>query len=531
MEKKPRNKILIVDDEIAKNQTTKVSLLKDIDLAPENSIFAGNYEQALNILQTREDLALCLLDYRIPKNFLEYDSTQSSSDRDFVEWGVRLIPEIKIEIIVYSAIVDIEELKKLTVKYKNIIAYSKKGDSSEFFTSETTLFIQKLLLEKSYNLGLKNRNNSELNKDKNPKEEISFDYSRLDRETYDFVISKTKEIERLAKRTVEDHITIGVYLTEVKSKLGHGNFLEWVELEFGFSRSHVAGLMRIAAKFRCTNFANLNILPTALFELSYNNVPDEAIKEALERAEKGERITHTTAKDIKNSYREKSQANKKSHSSSVKNLPERERLNKNGTQIEKNELSLPQNKIARDEKLNLEGPPPLFILNDEQKALLNKSASSQPEVRSKLEILNVNRNVTKDSFWQLGKHHRLFCGEPKNKLFLKQIPKEIALTIGLPPNNNLSLVPSIEAKAKFMFSYSYEDMDLETIKEMTQSAIAGSTSAEDNIVFSYILEPILLRLAEKLGCNCYIGEPDLNKCEEIIELWKEKVSVTRLKIG
>lgn len=131
-----------------------------------------------------------------------------------------------------------------------------------------------------------------------------FDYSRLDIDTRAFVETRTSEIKTLVKRSAQDIIEIGQKLTEVKARLGHGNFGAWLEAEFEWSESAAQKLMSVAHKFKNVNFTDLSIAPSALYMLAAPSTPDEAVDEAMQRAQNGERITYNAAKEIMSQYRE-----------------------------------------------------------------------------------------------------------------------------------------------------------------------------------------------------------------------------------
>ena len=519
---KNSNKCLIVDDEVAPNELKREIFINTFSLPNfrlplECCIFVHNYEEALRTIETRQDLAFCFLDYRIPKNATSPDE-KSANDPDFVEWGVELIPLIDLPIYIYSAIVPENYLVKEAIQYSRIVGLSKKP-----FTPDNTIPLPNKitsieLLVETYLRKIFETNPSNFTEIKTN----SFDYTSLDKETSRFVLDRTKEIKRLAKRAVEDVINIGLYLTEIKEKLGHGNFYNWLELEFSeISLSHAATLMRVAERFKSVNFTGLNILPSALYELSRSNVPDRAVEEVLDRARKGEKISNAVAKAVKLRYREKE---RNDLDKSTKSNPKQQSV------TDENSLDFQQSKQYRAETIDkspVKADPPPLLLNPEQKASLEKNLpkSGSP---SKLQILEVKHNVLEDSFWQLDKNHRLFCGEPTNPLFLTKIPDKIALSIGLPPNNNLDLIPSIKARAKYIFSHDYDDMDLSGIEEMLAIAIDISVGANNNVVFSYISHLPVLNLAVKMGCNCYVAEPNLERCEEIIQFWRQKSFARRL---
>ena len=55
------------------------------------------------------------------------------------------------------------------------------------------------------------------------------------------------EIRRLGKRVVADIIEIGRRLTKCKRICGHGNFLPWLDREFGWSEDTAERFIQVAA--------------------------------------------------------------------------------------------------------------------------------------------------------------------------------------------------------------------------------------------------------------------------------------------
>lgn len=128
-----------------------------------------------------------------------------------------------------------------------------------------------------------------------------FDYQQLDTETRIAIQQRTGEIKALMKRTAQDIIEIGQKLIEVKERLGHGGFGAWLETEFGWGTTTAWRFMNVAEKF--SNLENLpNFAPSTLYLLAEPSTPDEARREVIDRAQTGERITHTKAKEIVRSH-------------------------------------------------------------------------------------------------------------------------------------------------------------------------------------------------------------------------------------
>lgn len=126
-----------------------------------------------------------------------------------------------------------------------------------------------------------------------------FDYHQLDSETRIVVQQRAGEIRALVRSTAENIMDIGSKLLEVQVKLGNGQFDTWLQHEFQWSRRTAYNFIGVHKQFGGrANFAQMDIATSALYLLAAPSTPDEARAEAIARAEAGERITHTEAKEI-----------------------------------------------------------------------------------------------------------------------------------------------------------------------------------------------------------------------------------------
>jgi hypothetical protein len=136
---------------------------------------------------------------------------------------------------------------------------------------------------------------------KQPKGELvilGFDYSPLDAKVAEQARSTAERIRGRLKKTLEDLIEVGSDLLVVKEALPHGQFGAWLKAEFGWSERMAQNFMSVAERFKSANFAELPIQASAAYLLAAPAVPDEARQVAIEKAEAGEEITFTTAKEI-----------------------------------------------------------------------------------------------------------------------------------------------------------------------------------------------------------------------------------------
>jgi len=126
-----------------------------------------------------------------------------------------------------------------------------------------------------------------------------FDYDALDAETSDLVQRRTGEIKALMRRSAEDIIGIGRKLAEVKERLEHGQFLDWLTAEFGWHRSTANRFMQVAEAFSDFEMSQIaTFAPSALYLLAAPSTPETVRAEALARAAAGEAITHGLARGI-----------------------------------------------------------------------------------------------------------------------------------------------------------------------------------------------------------------------------------------
>jgi hypothetical protein len=128
-----------------------------------------------------------------------------------------------------------------------------------------------------------------------------FDYDALDAETRNVVQQRTGEIRTLVRRAAQDIIDIGQKLIEVRDKLPYGQFEEWTKTEFDWTRQTAYRFIQVAERFgSCNNL--LQLAPSALYLLAAPSTPEAARQEAIERAEAGETITYSAARELVAEY-------------------------------------------------------------------------------------------------------------------------------------------------------------------------------------------------------------------------------------
>ncbi len=103
-------------------------------------------------------------------------------------------------------------------------------------------------------------------------------------------------IRNLGKRVVGDIIEIGRRLADCKKIAGHGNWLPWLEREFGWSDKTAERYMQVAA-LKFDNLSNIDLPVSSLYLLAAPSTPDEVRDEVIDRVKSGEKVSHEKVKE------------------------------------------------------------------------------------------------------------------------------------------------------------------------------------------------------------------------------------------
>ena len=117
--------------------------------------------------------------------------------------------------------------------------------------------------------------------------------------------TRADRIRFLGKRVVGDLIEIGGLLTESKADLGHGNWLPWLEQEFGWSDSTALRYMQVyQLSLKFPNLGDLDLPASAIYQLAQPSTPEPIRKEILAMAEH-KRIPHAEVRRLIDDARSK----------------------------------------------------------------------------------------------------------------------------------------------------------------------------------------------------------------------------------
>jgi len=345
----------------------------------------------------------------------------------------------------------------------------------------------------------------------------SFDYSSLDAETMSFIQQQTGKIRSLMKRTAQDIIEIGQKLIEVKQRLGHGQYRKWIASEFGWGKSTANSFENVARQF--ADVQNLDAFaPSALYELAAPSTPKTAREEAISLAQTGNKISYSVSKEIKKKHQtnltkselkatEKSFSSVKSGLVTAKEKENTPNLHLLSSTVVEFPTSVQQPKQSRN--VNIDAPVAEIL-----------AISTAKTTTSSLRAIDFKSSKS-ERWWRLGNHY-LYCGEPTSVQFQARLPEKIALAVAFPGTHNWHW-GNIESKINSSLTlYSkYKDVDLRLLRELLHNALELYTEGKETVFFAFVPDPALLLLAESLDCQCFLAESDVERCEAIIQAWKQ----------
>ncbi len=465
---------IVVDDLIAPNKTLQKKFIEQFGIPFQNALFAEDYQTATHLIQTNSNIAMCFVDCIIPqspetRHLLKPLAPNQKrkpieSFSDLAQWGLKIVEEhTGINMVIFSAHLTQRQLNQLKRNHQNVIEVAEKPFRGKSLKTVVDNFIVPYFPSP--------KKKEAIYTSTRRKKSSSFNYEALDPQLAQFLREETYQINLRATRVARDIYNIGKSLKAVKERLAHGEFRAWVTSEFPWSKSQAARLMRVAEVFDISTLEEVNILPSALFELSSKSVPDAARNEVLELAQQGQVINMKIVSQVKEKHLE-------------------------------------------------------LIPEEEIKTLPLETGNSE----GKLQILEIIPGLKENSYWELGSH-RLFCGEPNDEIFLKQVPEDIKICFDFsPPEKSLASLPAVSPESGVVYFPDYQNMDLKELESKVKNLILGQTSGGDSILFSYLYHPRLFSLSVQEECICYIAEPNLVKCQSILDLWQNVGERRRIKL-
>ena len=227
--------ILVVDDEQQIKQVFQDIFKEEIEEGYYKFDFAANGQEALQKInsQSADAIDLLLTDVKMPK--VDGLSLIKRLQQD----------SLKIKTIIISAFVNVQDLQEIIESNDLILGFLSKPIEN---------------IDQLKNIVKKNLNTVD-------EIEVTskFNYGVLEPQDFDFIQQRTGEIKSLIRLSTQTIVEIGCKLIEVKARLKHGKFGDWLRLEFDWSEPTAQRFMRVARKFKYENLTNLHNLHNQIY--------------------------------------------------------------------------------------------------------------------------------------------------------------------------------------------------------------------------------------------------------------------------
>jgi len=121
-----------------------------------------------------------------------------------------------------------------------------------------------------------------------PETPTTFDYDRIPEEHRAFVQRAALSSRTRMTRMARDMYHFGAELCEIKDRLAHGLFLDWLEQELGMSSRTAERMMQVRIRLGGKIDIVSNLPATALYKLTAPSVPVDVFNECMALAECGQ---------------------------------------------------------------------------------------------------------------------------------------------------------------------------------------------------------------------------------------------------
>ncbi|MGL5833600.1 MAG: DUF3102 domain-containing protein [Waterburya sp.] len=521
---------LVVDDEITISESRKQNFINELNFPNAIANFAASCDEALSFLKKNSAISLCFLDIKLPKTSKEVHNYEP---QDSPGLGMDLIPKIlklnnHLPLILFSAYFDKSELKETADNF-GIVGFLRKDDPPEEYHKA---FIRAIELASPQKVKIDNLQiGSDLVKTSRKAKVGSFDYGQLDSKTQSFVLEKTGLIKKLLKRTAQDIIDIGKYLTEVKQSLPHGQFYPWLKSEFPWGNKTAASFMKVYTKFKSVNIADLNLVaPSVLYLLASDNVSDDSIRETFKLAKSGTNITARNVRSVLEQIDSKQQPKnivdvQSTEQNSIDDHPRPKSTNKETITPQALITRLPKQDNSTDDEVKAGSAVSRRSTFDSVKnisePIVEKTVDSNlaeddiKDAKTTSTTQDIIKVIPRQNFWQLDRHF-VFCADPNSAKFREQLPPRLDLCLAFPPSKDW-LFQFDRYESYLNYFSNYQDLDHLLLMESIDRIIQISTNEQDKVGVCFIPHPMILSIIHDLGCNAYVAEPDYKKCLGLVD--------------
>jgi Protein of unknown function (DUF3102) len=319
------------------------------------------------------------------------------------------------------------------------------------------------------------------------KNHTQFDYDILSPQKRASIQKTTIEIKESLRKTVRTVWETGKKLVEVRSQVETSQFNLWLKAEFDWSRRTAYNFISVYEafpEFSNANFSQINISISALYLLAAPSIHQATRNKIIDQALSGEYISHKVIQKAMEEVKSKQNNTCALPSSSInESTPLTDSLQ---SEIESLIPEL-HDDIAKYKKSEL------------------KAVTSTPIYGSSIKTYSGLRPA-----WNLVKKDlSLFWGDTASLRFIENLPQD-AFVLAIPSN---------KWHHEWLLSKSRNFIILHqpTIKkELLKSLLSAMSIDGKAIIFPWLPDWRMLRLALDLNIQVYAGDPDLKRCENTL---------------
>ena len=316
-----------------------------------------------------------------------------------------------------------------------------------------------------------------LSEQKNTQLVTRFDYEILSAKQRTIVQDCTGAIKERLRRTAQDVWEVGQKLVEVRSQLEHGQFEVWLSAEFGWSRRTAYNFINVYEAFSdSTNFAQLDIATSALYKLAAPSTPESVRHQFLDKAQKGEKVTH-------------------------KQISQALTAAKNSSVVAKSKPSAsPSSKILQvipKARAGLEVPKAETTLN------------SQPPISSKSIMTQTQIEIKSGCWYLFDRINVLFCGDTALAEFCDRAPEaSLALAVTSDDWDHDWLIEKVSNLILL------KESSLRT--GLIEQIISLLSAEGDIVILPWLPDEDMLAIAHRLNRRIVAGDPSPERCQKAI---------------
>ena len=309
-----------------------------------------------------------------------------------------------------------------------------------------------------------------------------FNYGALDSQRRNDIEQATEAIRERLRKAAKNIWEIGNMLNQVQSKLERGEFDEWIKTEFDWSRRTAYKFISVYKRFdRQVNLEEINIATSALYLLAAESTPEAIREEFIQKAQKGEKITHQQVKKV---------------------VEEAKTISKNIEASPKTQVIKQNADISNSEKLIGRQQLITIIPQTEVEQSLDSIIASSTK--------RINQIDIQEGWYKLDRYHHIFCGDTALPEFFNPIPYS---TIAIAITSDDWAHDWLIEKAKTVVVFPESEFDGQKLTGL----LVMFSSEDDTVIFPWLPNEKMISITHQLGRKVYAGDMDSQKCQAAVD--------------